>query len=74
MVGDEASECRHMLDVTYPMDNGMVRSWEDMIHLWDYTFGPDRLNLDPPDCKVGFHQGQGVTNGPSKPCCGVVIL
>uniref|UniRef100_A0A3P8XFK5 Zgc:101810 n=1 Tax=Esox lucius TaxID=8010 RepID=A0A3P8XFK5_ESOLU len=52
MVGDEASECRSMLEVSYPMENGMVRSWEDMIHLWDYTFGPGRLNINPPDCKV----------------------
>lgn len=52
MVGDEASECRSMLEVSYPMENGMVRCWEDMLHLWDYTFGPDRLNIDPSECKV----------------------
>lgn len=52
MVGDEASECRSMLEVSYPMENGMVRSWDDMLHLWDYTFGPDRLNISPADCKV----------------------
>ncbi|CAB1345407.1 unnamed protein product, partial [Coregonus sp. 'balchen'] len=52
MVGDEASECRSMLEVSYPMDNGMVRSWEDMLHLWDHTFGPERLDISPPDCKV----------------------
>lgn len=52
MVGDEASECRSMLEISYPMENGMVRSWDDMLHLWDYTFGPDRLNINPSDCKV----------------------
>lgn len=52
MVGDEASECRSMLEVSYPMENGMVRCWDDMLHLWDYTFGPDRLNINPSDCKV----------------------
>ncbi|KTG45126.1 hypothetical protein cypCar_00022562 [Cyprinus carpio] len=52
MVGDEASECRSMLEVSYPMENGIVRSWEDMLHLWDHTFGPQRLNISPPDCKV----------------------
>ena len=52
MVGDEASECRSMLEVSYPMENGMVRCWDDMLHLWDYTFGPDRLNLDTSQCKV----------------------
>lgn len=52
MVGDEASECRSMLEVSYPMENGMVRCWEDMLHLWDYTFGPGRLNINPSECKV----------------------
>lgn len=52
MVGDEASECRSMLEISYPMENGIVRCWEDMLHLWDHTFGPQRLNIEPPDCKV----------------------
>ncbi|KAK1797274.1 hypothetical protein P4O66_008656, partial [Electrophorus voltai] len=52
MVGDEASECRSMLEVSYPMENGIVRNWEDMLHLWDHTFGPERLNISPPECKV----------------------
>ena len=52
MVGEEASECRSMLEVAYPMENGMVRCWEDMLHLWDHTFGPDRLNINPKECKV----------------------
>uniref|UniRef100_A0A8C1NJY4 Zgc:101810 n=1 Tax=Cyprinus carpio TaxID=7962 RepID=A0A8C1NJY4_CYPCA len=52
MVGEEASECRSMLEVSYPMENGIVRRWEDMLHLWDHTFGPERLNINPPDCKV----------------------
>ena len=30
MVGDEASQLRSMLEVNYPMENGIVRSWEDM--------------------------------------------
>lgn len=55
MVGDEASECRSMLEVSYPMENGMVRCWDDMLHLWDHTFGPDRLNINPSECKVEHH-------------------
>ncbi|XP_016352690.1 actin-related protein 2-B-like [Sinocyclocheilus anshuiensis] len=53
MVGDEASEWRSMLEVSYPMENGIVRCWEDMLHLWDdHTFGLQQLNINPPDCKV----------------------
>ncbi len=52
MVGDEASKLRSMLEVNYPMENGMVRNWEDLLHVWDYTFGPEKLNLNPADCKI----------------------
>ena len=38
MVGDEASKLRSMLQITYPLDNGIVRNWEDAEHVWNYTF------------------------------------
>jgi actin-related protein 2 len=41
-----------MLEVNYPMENGMVRNWEDMLHVWDYTFGPEKLNITPSECKI----------------------
>ncbi|TSK42115.1 Actin-related protein 2 [Bagarius yarrelli] len=52
MVGDEASELRSMLEVNYPMENGIVRNWDDMKHLWDYTFGSEKLNIDSRNCKI----------------------
>jgi len=52
MVGDEASKLRSMLEVNYPMENGMVRNWEDMLHVWDYTFGAEKLDIDPSQCKI----------------------
>lgn len=52
MVGDEASKLRSMLEVEYPMENGIVRNWEDMCLVWDYTFGEQKLNIDPGECKV----------------------
>ena len=51
MVGDEASQLRSMLEVSYPMENGIVRNWEDMKHVWDYTFN-EKLNIDTKNCKV----------------------
>jgi len=50
MVGDEAAAARQMLEINYPMDNGIVRSWEDMEHVWDYTF--DRLDITPEQTKI----------------------
>ncbi|XP_039279583.1 actin-related protein 2 isoform X2 [Nilaparvata lugens] len=52
MVGDEASKLRSMLEVNYPMENGIVRNWEDMRHVWDYTFGPEKMNINPQECKI----------------------
>lgn len=44
MVGDEAEALRHMLNIKYPMENGVVRSWDDMKHVWKYTF-EEKLKL-----------------------------
>lgn len=52
MLGDEASELRSMLEVNYPMENGIVRNWDDMLLLYDYTFGPEKLNLNCRDSKI----------------------
>ncbi|XP_017888235.1 actin-related protein 2 isoform X2 [Ceratina calcarata] len=52
MVGDEASKLRSMLEISYPMQNGIVRNWDDMCHVWDYTFGPEKMNINPRECKI----------------------
>ncbi len=51
MVGDEASKLRSMLEVNYPMENGIVRNWDDMKHIWDYTFH-EKLKIDTKTTKV----------------------
>jgi actin-related protein 2 len=51
MIGDEAAENRNYLQVTQPMEHGIVRNWEDMKHLWDYTFD-QKLAVDPRGRKV----------------------
>jgi actin-related protein 2 len=51
MVGDEAAALRNYLQVTQPMEHGIVRNWEDMKHLWDYTFS-EKLRIDPVGRKV----------------------
>lgn len=51
MVGDEAAAARSQLQITYPLDNGVVRSWEDMEHVWEYTWN-ERLKINPTECKV----------------------
>ena len=51
MVGDEAAENRNYLQVSQPMEHGIIRNWEDMKHLWDYTFD-EKLKVDPRGRKV----------------------
>lgn len=38
MIGDEASDVRSYLQISYPMENGIIRNWADMELLWDYAF------------------------------------
>jgi len=51
MVGDECSTHRSMLDISYPVENGIVQDWKGMINLWDYTFH-QRLKIDPKEHKI----------------------
>jgi actin-related protein 2 len=51
MVGDEAAENRNFLQVTQPMEHGIVRNWEDMKLLWNYTFD-EKMKVDPRGRKV----------------------
>jgi actin-related protein 2 len=51
MCGDEAAKLRSMLECTYPIEEGIVRNWEDMEHLWNYTFH-EKLRINPSEHKI----------------------
>jgi len=51
MVGDECSLHRAMLEISYPVENGIVQDWKGMVNLWDYTFF-QRLKIDPKEHKI----------------------
>ena len=51
MCGDEAAAMRSMLQISYPMENGIIKNWEDMEHLWDYAFY-ERMKINPQGRKV----------------------
>ncbi|KAJ3223591.1 Actin- protein 2 [Clydaea vesicula] len=38
IIGDEASQLRSQLQMSYPVENGVIKNWEEMCLLWDYTF------------------------------------
>ena len=52
MIGDECGgPARDMLETSYPITNGIVKNWEDMTHLYNYTFF-ERLKIDPSEHKI----------------------
>lgn len=38
MLGDEANPLRQFLEISYPINEGIVESWDDLEALWAYTF------------------------------------
>lgn len=51
MCGDEAAAARSSLEISYPVENGIVKNWADMETLWDYTFS-EKLGIDPKENKI----------------------
>jgi len=49
--GDEASKYRSFLQVSQPMEHGIVKNWEDMMEIWNYTFF-DKLKTDTRGRKI----------------------
>ena len=45
MIGNEASALRSYLECNYPMENGIVRNWEDMEVRLSTTYFPDHFYL-----------------------------
>ena len=38
MVGEEATKARAVLDLSYPVNEGLVKNFEDLGHVWNYGF------------------------------------
>jgi actin-related protein 2 len=51
MLCDEVTPVRSMLNITYPVSEGIVRNWEDMTKVWSYAFS-NKMHLDTSDTKV----------------------
>ena len=45
-IGDEAQQKRGILNISYPIERGIVKNWDDMEHLLNYTFYCE-LRSDP---------------------------
>ncbi|KAK6912947.1 Actin family [Dillenia turbinata] len=51
VVGEACADLRHQLDISYPVNNGIVQNWDDMGHVWDHAFF-NELKIDPTECKI----------------------
>lgn len=38
VVGEACADLRHQLDISYPVNNGIIQNWDDMGHVWDHAF------------------------------------
>merc|ERR1719445_807028 len=60
-IGDEAQQKRGILNLKYPIANGIVSDWEDMEKVWHHTFY-NELRVTPSEV-----QGVLVTEAPRNP-------
>ena len=60
-IGDEAQQKRGVLNLKYPISNGIVNDWEDMEKVWHHTFY-NELRVTPSEV-----QGVLVTEAPRNP-------
>lgn len=45
MLCDETTKYRSMLELAYPLSEGIVNNWEDMEKVWDYAF-KNKMKID----------------------------
>ena len=46
LIGEEAIAKKGVLTLKYPLENGIVKDWDDMEKIWRYTYF-DQLKTDP---------------------------
>lgn len=66
MVGKEASDLRNLLQISYPVENGIVRNWEDMEYVWNHTFH-EKFGIDVKVCIAGARAGASLRRRGAQP-------
>ena len=53
MFGEEANPHRSLLEISYPIDEGRVKNWDDFEKLWGHTFHTTmKMDKDLSDKKI----------------------
>jgi actin-related protein 2 len=50
-IGEDAAALRRALEISYPLENGVIRDWADMEHVWSYLFA-EKMKIDPKEHKI----------------------
>ena len=53
-MGDQIDDCRDLSSLFYllPTQKGYLVNWDHQKTVWDYTFGEEKMNLDPKECLI----------------------
>ena len=52
MIGDEVIPFRSLLELTYPIDEGIIRNPDDLFKLWEYAITNKLKIEDPSESKI----------------------
>lgn len=50
-LGDEAQKLRGVLEISYPIEHGIVKDWDNMQKIWEHTLS-NELRVDPKECAI----------------------
>lgn len=50
-IGDEAQRFRGVLQVSYPIEHGIVKSWDDMKTIWEHTI-VNEIRMESSECAL----------------------
>ena len=50
-IGEDAQKMRGVLAVTYPIEHGIVTSWEDMTKIWEHTI-VNEIRMEASECAL----------------------
>lgn len=50
-LGEEAQKLRGVLNIDYPIEHGIVKSWDDMTAIWEHTIY-NEIRVEPAECAL----------------------